>query len=114
MASDNPAYLVASSFMHDGHGSLEPYGTAAQPLLAKYGGEVVIAGSTGQFLHHFEGEWNQGARFTLFKFPSMDALRGFWNCPEYQQVKHLRTDVIPTNFTFAVEASEPPRWDHSS
>ena len=33
----------------------------------------------------------------------MAALQGFWHSPERQAIKHLRTDVIPANFTFAVE-----------
>ena len=30
------AYLVCSSFMPEGHGSIIPYGEAAHPLLEKY------------------------------------------------------------------------------
>ncbi|GAA6193761.1 hypothetical protein NBRC116597_36820 [Phaeobacter sp. NW0010-22] len=34
----------------------------------------------------------------------MEVSQGFWNSDEYQAIKHLRTDVIPPNFTFAVES----------
>lgn len=61
-------------------------------------------------MDHFEGEWKDNARFTLFKFPSMEALKGFWRSDEYQAVKHLRTDVIPPNFTFAVEGLDAAEW----
>lgn len=71
------------------------------------GGELVVAGETNQFMDQYEGQWNEGARFTLFKFPSMDALQNFWKSDEYQAVKHLRTDVIAPNFTFAVEGFDP-------
>lgn len=107
MAKPKPAYLVASSYMREGHGSLEPYGHAVHPLMEKYGGELLVAGETDQFMDHFEGSWNEGARVTLFRFPSMEALRSFWFSDEYQSVKHLRTDVVPPNFTFAVEGFDP-------
>jgi uncharacterized protein (DUF1330 family) len=104
MTNPKPAYLVASSFMPEGHGPLEAYGAAAHPLLEQWGGELIVAGETGQHMEMLEGDWKDDARFTLFRFPSMAALRGFWHSPEYQAVKHLRTDVIPPNFTFAVES----------
>lgn len=110
MSTQKPAYLVASSFMPEGHGPLDPYGEATHPLLAKWGGELIVAGETDQFMDHFEGNWTKDARFTLFRFPSMDALQGFWRSDEYQAIKHLRTDVIPPNFTFAVEGFDPDEW----
>ena len=102
-----PAYLIASSYMKEGHASLDAYYHAAHPLLEAAGGETVIAGHSAQTMHHFEGTWNKGAAFTVFKFPSMEALLGFWNSKEYQNIKHLRTDVIPPNFTFATEGFLP-------
>ncbi len=108
MSEQNPAYLIASSFMPEGHGSLEAYGEATHPLMDKHGGELIVGGHPGQELHHFEGEWNDGARLTMFRFPSMDALLAFWNSDEYQAIKHLRTDVIPPNFTIAVESGAYP------
>lgn len=108
-----PAYLVASSFMPEGHGSLDPYANAMHHLMEAAGGELLVAGETEQSMGHFEGNWNEGARFTLFKFPSMDALQKFWHSPEYQAVKHLRTDVIPPNFTFAVDGFDMAEWEAS-
>lgn len=103
MTTEIPAYLVASSFMPEGHGSLNSYGNAAHELMQQAGAEMLVVGSSVQFMDHFEGQWNSGARFTLFKFPSMTALKNFWNSEEYQKIKHLRTDVVAPNFTFAVE-----------
>lgn len=110
MKTQVPAYLVASSFMPEGHGALDPYGQAAHPILEKFGGELIVAGETHQFMDFYEGSWKENARFTLFKFPSMQALQSFWNSPEYQAIKHLRTDVIPPNFTFAVEGFDATAW----
>lgn len=110
MSKQKPAYLVASSFMADGHGSLEAYAEATHPLLEQYGGELLVAGSPQQFLDHYEGEWKDGARFTLFRFPSMEALQEFWHSSAYQAAKHLRTDVTPPNFTFGVEGFDLAEW----
>lgn len=108
-----PAYLIASSFMPEGHGLITPYFEAAHPLIEKAGGEVIIAGQANQTMHHFEGEWKKDASLTVFKFPSMDALLGFWKSTEYQAVKHLRMDVIPPNFTFAVEGYNEQDYENS-
>lgn len=100
-----PAYLVCSSIMKEGHDSLKPYFQAVQPLLKKAGAELLVAGDSGQVLTPLEGIWpNKDAKFTLFKFPSMEALKAFWFSPEYQAIKHLRTQAIPPNFTFMVGA----------
>ena len=106
-----PAYLIASSFMPEGHGSLEKYRDIVHTIFDKFGAEILIAGSTEQFMDHFEGDWKENARFTLFKFPSLEALQECWNSEEYQSIKHLRTDVIPPNFTFAVEGFDPSKWE---
>ncbi|MDE0239509.1 MAG: DUF1330 domain-containing protein [bacterium] len=103
MTEGRPAYLIASSFMPEGHGALDDYAHASHPLIEAAGGEVLVAGHIGQFMDHYEGSWDKDARITIFRFPSMAALQGFWHSPEYQAIKHLRTDVITTNFTFAVE-----------
>ena len=110
MKTQLPAYLVCSSFMPEGHGSIIPYGEAAHPLLDKYQGELLVAGETGQFMNLFEGVWPNSARFTLFRFPSMKHLQDFWHSEEYQAIKHLRTENTPPNFTFAVEAVDMAKW----
>ena len=82
-----------------------PYFQAVQPLLKKAGAELLVAGDSGQVLTLLEGIWpDKNAKFTLFKFPSMEALKAFWFSPEYQAIKHLRTQAIPPNFTFMVNA----------
>lgn len=105
-----PAYLVASSFMPEGHDSLMPYGEATHPIMEKFGGELLVAGMTEQPIEPFEGTWKKDAKFTLFRFPSMEALQAFWNSEEYQAIKHLRTNAIPPNFTFAADGFDPEEW----
>ncbi|MBY7729588.1 DUF1330 domain-containing protein [Vibrio bathopelagicus] len=104
MTNPTPAYLVCSSIFEDDHGSLNDYFEAVHPLIEKSGAEVLIAGSLEQNIELVEGQWpNQKAKFTLFKFESMEKLREFWYSEEYQSIKHLRTNVIPPNFTFITE-----------
>ncbi len=103
MENQKPAYLIASSFMPVGHASITPYFEAAHPLFEKAGAEVLVAGEAEQKMHLFEGEWAKDASLTIFKFPSMEALLAHWHSPEYQEIKHLRTDAIKPNFTLAVD-----------
>lgn len=103
MSDTKPAYLIASSFMPQGHGSLEAYVEATLPLIAKAGAEALVIGRAGQPLEELEGDWPREAAMTVFKFPSKQALMAFWNSTEYQAVKHLRTDVVDSNFAIGVE-----------
>ncbi len=111
MTKKVPAYLVASSYMPKDHGDLTAYAEATHPLMEKYGGELIIAGSNTQFIDQFEGYWEEDARVTIFRFPSMEALQEFWHSEEYQAVKHLRTDAMAPNFTLAVNGFDPKEWD---
>jgi len=111
-SKQKPAYFVASSFMPEGHGSLMPYGEAAHPLIEKYEGELIVAGHTNQDLEQLEGEWKPESKLTIFKFPSMEHLKGFWEDPEYIAIKHLRHDVTPPNFTMAVDAYDPSDFSY--
>lgn len=110
MSEQLPAYLVCSSFMPEGHGSIIPYGEAAHSILEKYQGELLVAGESDQFMEFLEGEWKEHAKFTLFRFPSMEYLGGFRYSEEYQAIKHLRTENTPPNFTFAVNAVDLTKW----
>ena len=48
--------------------------------------------ATGVELEVLEGA-HDGRRLVVFEFPSMDAIRRFWNSPEYEKVKTLRKDA---------------------
>jgi uncharacterized protein (DUF1330 family) len=110
MTNQVPAYLIASSIMPKDHDDLGPYANAAHPIMEAAGAAILVAGETGQALDHFEGQWTKNASLTIFKFPSMQALKDFWHSKEYQSIKHLRTDVITPNFTFAVEGFDMNSW----
>jgi uncharacterized protein (DUF1330 family) len=62
------------------------YRTAVVPLIAKFGGEIVVQRGTVELL---EGNHERAANGHV-EFPSMEALHAFWNSPEYVPVKELR------------------------
>ena len=78
------AYLVMRIMIHD-----EPrwrtYRDAVVPLIAAFGGRHVTRGGAVERL-----EGDDGGRIALFEFPSMQALRSFWDSPDYEPVKDLR------------------------
>jgi len=104
MASNKPAYLVGSSLLPEGHRSLAAYGKACFPIFQKFGAEILVAGTSSQSINHLEGNWPSiDAKISLVKFPSMRHLMDCWNSTEYKAVKHLRTDIIETNFSLGVD-----------
>ena len=62
------------------------YQAAVQPLMASFGGKFK---GSGVGLEVLEGS-HDGRRLVIFEFPSMDAIHGFWDSPEYRKVKQLR------------------------
>lgn len=104
MSEDKPAYLVASMILPDGHGSLASYGQAAQPIFKAHGAEVLVVGTSVQDVTLMEGEWAaRDAKLSLIKFPSMAHLKDCLNSPEYKAIKHLRTDIVQSQFAVAVD-----------
>ena len=80
------AYFIASYRITDpvGYG---PYPPAAVATLLAHGCEPVVADYDSQVL---EGE--PGGVTVVLKFASKEAAMGWYNSPEYQAIKHLRTD----------------------
>lgn len=74
----------------------------SQPLFLAHGAEVLTAGTPEQQPELLEGSWpNRDAKVTVVKFPSMQ--QDCLNSDTYQAIKHLRTDLITTNFSLAVD-----------
>ena len=65
------------------------YQAAVGPLIESCGGKLR---ATGVELEVLEGA-HDGRRLVVFEFPSIDAIRRFWNSPEYEKVKLLRKDA---------------------
>ena len=62
------------------------YQARVEPLVAAHGGSLCASGVDLEVL---EGS-RDGRRLIVFEFPSMDAIRAFWNSPEYAGLKALR------------------------
>jgi len=65
------------------------YRKAVVPLIQTFGGRHISRGGNAQLLEGTHESW----RVAMFEFPSMDAIREFWNSPEYRDVKELRRDA---------------------
>jgi len=104
MSQSKPAYLVASAILPQGHGSLTDYAQAAMPIFKAYGAEVLVAGTSEQKVDLLEGRWSSSdAKLSLVRFPSMQHLKNCLNSNEYLAIKHLRTDIIDSNFSVAID-----------
>ncbi len=105
MNQPKSAYLIASAILPEGHASLAAYGQAAQPIFKAYGAQVLAVGTSSQQVNVMEGLWsNPDVRVSLVKFPSMAQLTDCLNSDGYLAIKHLRTDIITSNFSVAVES----------
>ena len=64
-------------------------------MIEKHGGAFLVASKEYQVA---EGSWKDGL-FIIIKFPTMDALRAWYDSPEYQPVRefrlaHSRSDAV--------------------
>ena len=75
--------IQASVLKKDGY---KAYQAAVGPLIESCGGRLR---ATGVELEVLEGA-HDGRRLVVFEFPSMEAIRRFWNSPEYGRVKKIR------------------------
>ena len=81
------AYMIVTAQIHDRDAFISGYGPAAAALIQQFGGEYLLRGPGAELL---EGDWGDGASMVLSKWPDREAVRRFWNSPEYAEVKKLR------------------------
>lgn len=79
-------YLVANFAVLNPDG-YRAYLRGVLPTLKAYGAEILVAEYESEAL---EGE--PGKITMVFKFASREALHGWYNSPEYQEMIHLRAD----------------------
>ena len=65
----------------------QSYVAVVVPTIVAHGGEILVAGDGSEAV-----EGNSGTITVVLKFPSKEALRGWYDSPEYQEIIHLRTD----------------------
>ena len=84
MTDKMSAYMIANYDVKDEDAHLR-YIQAADPLLVKHGGEIIVADVAAQTI-----EGNGGTVGVVVKFPSQEAALAFYNDPDYQAVKPIR------------------------
>ena len=80
-----PAYLIVETDIHDPE-QYELYKAASPAAIAAAGGRFVARGGEVAVL---EGDWNP-ERLVVAEFEDLDAIRRFYDSPEYQAAKALR------------------------
>ncbi len=80
------AYLIVQRKIAD-QAQFQKYIEAVGPLIAKIGGKAVVRG--GATVEALEGH-HDGRGLVILEFPSMEAIHGWWNWPEYVPMKKLR------------------------
>jgi len=95
------AYLIANYDVTNA-AIYQSYVTSAVPTIASHGGKVLVAGPGSEIV-----EGSPGAITVVLEFPSMDALRGWYYSPEYQEIISLRTDNTDGGMVFANEFVMP-------
>lgn len=78
------AYLIVRALITD-ESRFAEYRRAVVPLIESFGGKHVRSGP----VELLEGDPSD-FRIALFEFSSMDAIRAFWNSPQYQPMKKIR------------------------
>lgn len=78
------AYLIIAANISN-EMAYAKYRQAVMPLIETFGGRHLRGGEAVKL----EGTPSDG-KIALFEFPSMDAIRLFWQSPEYAAIKKLR------------------------
>ena len=81
-----PAYLIVRIKLVREAGWRD-YRSAVGPLAQQFGGRYLVRGAAG--VEVLEGP-DDGRSVVVFEFPSMEAIRSFWNSPAYAELKMLR------------------------
>lgn len=82
-----PAYLISIADIRD-RDRLKPYSAVAGPLVSAAGAKFVSAGGRKD-IELLEGEFGN-LTVTVLQFPSLEALRRFYEDPAYQKVIPIR------------------------
>lgn len=90
------AYLIADVEISDNDG-YETYRAQVPAIIAAHGGRYLVRGGAIDVL---EGS-RSPRRTVVLEFPTMQALRSFWDSPEYLPLRALRERAATSNI-FAV------------
>lgn len=91
------AWLVVTATIPDREAFLGcGYSQAAAEILEKHGGKYVIRAPGAVTL---EGSGADGASVVVSEWPSREAALGFWNSPEYTEIKKRREGLADMTVT---------------
>ena len=100
-----PAYLIGQISVKDFPQYMDVYGRPTLALGPRFGAEFLVASAEGETL---EGEWS-GNWTVLVRFPSMEAARAFYDCPEYAPLRESRmTSLTSAGNLVLVGGYDPP------
>ncbi len=95
------SYLIANYDVTnpEGYGA---YVAAVGPTIVAHGGKILVAGPDSTPM-----EGNPRAVTVVLQFSTREALQGWYDSPEYQEIIHLRTDNTEGAMVFADELVMP-------
>ncbi len=102
--SDAPAYVVANFQVHDAE-TYRKYEKGFFPILKRYGGEFFTYDDNTVT---FEGAAPRTGRMVLFKFPSEEQAKAWYNDPDYQALSEFRRAGTELEFLTMLHGL-PPR-----
>lgn len=102
--SDVPCFMIANFVVHDAE-MYRKYEKGFFPILKRHGGEFLTFDDRSDTL---EGSSPRPGRVVLFKFPSEEHARAWWNDPEYQAISEHRRAGTNMEFLTLVHGL-PPR-----
>lgn len=85
-----PAYMIIHAKINDREKFMSGYAPAASKLVAQHGGKYVLRAMGADIL---EGDLPEGGSVVMSEWPDKAAALGFFNSPEYLEVKQLRNGV---------------------
>ena len=94
-------YLIANYKITNPEG-YQAYTAVVAPTVMAHGGEILVAGPGSTAV-----EGSPDPITVILKFPSKDALQGWYDSPEYQAIIHHRTDNTEGSLVFADEFVMP-------
>ena len=96
-----PAYFIVQSTIKD-ESQYEKYVQTVLPFIASFGGKLVAKLAKVEVL---EGEHDERP-VVMYEFPNMEAIKAFWNSPDYVPIKKLREGIATLNiWAFAGDGS---------
>ena len=92
-----PAYVIANIDVHDPEG-YEGYKALSTQSAATHGGRFVARGGSTEVL---EGDW-EPKRVVVLEFADLDAVRRWYDSPEYREARAIRERTASTQMIVAV------------